>query len=344
MNSKNKHESEQFSVPAPVVEPQHLVYATDRLNRFGSQAARRLIRNETAAAASLETYDYAELGKLYERYLGVCDVYSPDEAKAMADELRTFRKSPNRKVMIGVMTHPLVLSDDLPVPQGVRDSIRKEFPSREEMATGFIDDPDVFNTVHYADLYGPKGPWGAQETPDVFKNLELVVEHGGENLHAIQLDLTWPKPSELEKFKDKYPDITIILQVGKYAFAEADNNQQSVVERLREYGETVDFSLLDMSMGMGSGMEAGTLLPMLETIKSQLPDLGLAVAGGLGPESVNLLLPIAKEFPDISIDAQGNLKHKDAPRDAHNHLIATIPADLDRSFDYIRRTCEILDN
>ncbi|HMS30896.1 MAG TPA: hypothetical protein PJ984_00685 [Candidatus Saccharibacteria bacterium] len=279
----------------------------------------------------------------YESYFGVCDIYSPEEAKAMADDLRRMRKNPNRKVMIGVMTHPAVLSDDGPRPVEVRDAIREEFPSREEMSGGFIDDPDVFNTVHYADLYGPDGPRKAGEAPDVLKNLELVVQYGGEHLHAIQLDLVWPSSEELKQFKAKYPDIAIILQVGKFSLQEAGNDDQAAIERLREYGDAVDYVLLDMSMGMGKGMEASGLLPMLRTIREQLPDLGLAVAGGLGPESVDLLEPIAREFPDISIDAQGNLKRKDAPRDDRGHLIATYPADLDRSKEYIIKSCVMLD-
>ncbi|KKP84126.1 MAG: hypothetical protein UR82_C0012G0022, partial [Candidatus Moranbacteria bacterium GW2011_GWF1_35_5] len=133
-----------------------------------------------------------------ERYSGVCDVYSPEEARAMADELRRNRKNSSRKVMIGVMTHPIVLNPDLPIPEEVRKDVSKEFPALEKMAGGFTDDPDVLNTIHIADLYGPEGPWKAQKAPDVFKNLELCVKHGGEYLHAIQLDITWPEPNEIK--------------------------------------------------------------------------------------------------------------------------------------------------
>jgi len=279
-----------------------------------------------------------------ERYFGVCDVYSPEEAIAMAEELRKERKNPNRKVMIGVMTHPLVLDPDIPVPEKVRTEISEIFPSKEKLAGGFTDDPDVLNTVHYADLYGPNGPWKAQESPNVFNNLELVVQYGGEHLDAIQLDLTWPKSDEIKKFKEKYPNIFIILQVGKFALKEVGDNPQAVVDRLREYDDSVDYVLLDMSMGKGKGMEADGLLPLLRIIRKELPYLGLAVAGGLGPDSVDLLKAITKEFPDVSIDAQGNLKHKDAPKDKLGHMIATHPADLERSKEYIKKSCEILDN
>lgn len=279
----------------------------------------------------------------YEHYSGICDVYSPEEARAMAEELRRNRKNPNRKVMIGVMTHPIVLNPDLPVPQKVREEVSKEFPTTEEIAGGFTDDPDVLNTIHYADLYGPNGPWKTQESPNLFENLELCVKHGGKNLHAIQLDVTLPNPNEIKKFKEKHPSIAIILQIGKFAFKEVDNDPQKMVDRLREYG-WIDFVLLDKSMGKGLGMDSEGLLPFLRLIKKELPYLGLAVAGGLGPDSLDLLNPIAEEFPDIAIDAQGGLKHADAPRDSLGHLLSTTPANIRRSNEYIKKSCTILDN
>jgi hypothetical protein len=97
--------------------------------------------------------------------------------------------------MVGVMTHPGVLDPSILPSDAVRKEFSEIFPSVEEMADGFINDSDVLNTIHYADLYGPEGPWKAQESPNVCKNLELCVKHGGENLHAIQLDVTWPEPS-----------------------------------------------------------------------------------------------------------------------------------------------------
>ena len=286
----------------------------------------------------VENKEISQLPEAYKIYTGICDVYSPEEAIEMASELRANRKNPFRKVMIGVMTHPIVLSPDLLVPKDVRREIESIFPTKEEISGGFTEDPDVLNTIHYADLYGPDAG------KDLLENLELCVKYGGDYLHAIQLDVTWPDPNELEKFKEKYPNTLIILQVGKFAMEKADNDPQEITKRLKEYGESIDFVLLDLSMGKGVGMRAELLLPLLRLISNEVPTLGLAVAGGLGPESVDILEPIAREFPDVSIDAQGNLKHKDAPRDSQGHLVATHPADINRSREYIRKSCEILDN
>lgn len=256
----------------------------------------------------------------------------------MASELRENRKNPDRKIMIGVMAHPLTLHPDTGRGDPDCDGVRDVFPTREELAGGFTDDPDVVNTIHYADLYGP------HPGQNVLENLELCVQYGGENLHAIQLDLTWPKPDELAQFKERNPHIRIILQVGEFALKEVNSDPDEVVNRLRAYGDSIDHVLLDTSMGRGKGIEAAGLLPILRLIREQLPDLGLVVAGGFGPESLDSLEPIAREFPDVSIDAQGNVKSKDAPRDALGHLVSTHPADLERSTSYIKQSCAMLDS
>jgi len=279
-------------------------------------------------------------------YAGVCDVIEPKVALALAADLREYRKNPDRKIMIGVMTHPIML-DPESFPEEVFREVSREFPLREQMAAAFTDDPDVLNTLHYADLYGPEGrQWEAGASPNVLENLELCVEYGGENLHAIQLDVTWPEPSAIKAFKEKYPDILIILQVGKFAMDAVANDPQKMVDLLREYDGSVDFVLLDMSMGKGKSIGTGSdvLLRQLNLIQYELPGLGLAIAGGFGPGSMDSLKPIADEFPDIAIDAQGRLKADHAPRDGKGHFIGTVQADLDRASEYIRQSCDLLDN
>lgn len=279
-----------------------------------------------------------ESRRFYERYAGVCDVLSPEEARAMAQELRANRKDPHRKVMIGVMAGPFSLRPE--VGGSDAEEERSVFPTRDEMASGFTDDPDVLNTVHYADLYRPK------EVVDesLMQSLELIVQHGGEHLHAIQLDVTWPSVEVIDSFKAAHPDIKIVLQLGGPAFKQADNDPQKIMGRLDEYGDSIDYVLLDLSMGKGKGMDAEGLLPLLRLLRSELPGLGLAVAGGLGPESVELLEPIAREFPDISIDAQGRLKPEGTPKDDYGHYVSTVSADLRRANEYIKKSCSILDN
>lgn len=291
---------------------------------------------ETRSSRDEDELIASEMLRGYENYVGACDVYSPEDARAMAKELRENRRSPDRKVMIGVMTHPLALHPEIEGP-GL-DEVRKVFPTREELAGGFTDDPDVLNTIHYADLYGPRAG------KNLSANLELTVEYGGENLHAIQLDVTWPDADELKGFMKKHPQIRMILQIGTFALEKAGNDPQTVINRLREYGDSIDHVLFDKSMGKGKSMNSEELLPMLRLMKKELPDIGLAVAGGLGSDSLHLIESIAEEFPDMSIDAQGRLKPTDTPKDVKGHMHSTVPADLEISTKYIKDACKMLDN
>jgi hypothetical protein len=38
-------------------------------------------------------------------------------------------------------------------------------------------------------------------------------------------------------------------------------------------------------------------------------NIGLGVAGGLGPDSLNLVEPLIAKFPNLSIDAEGRLRN-----------------------------------
>lgn len=276
-------------------------------------------------------------------YIGVCDVPSRRLAMALFHDFIKHNTNPRRKFMVGVMTHPIVLNPDLPVPEPVRREISQTFPKRDSLARGFIDDPRVLNTIHYADLYGPKGPRGAQEAPNILGNLESCVRYGGKSLNAIQLDVTWPKPAELKDFRARHPEISLVLQVGRFSLKTCNNDPQEIVNRLREYGNSVDYILLDMSMGKGKAMASAILLPLLRLVKSELPNLGLAVAGGLGPERSRELEQVAREFPDVSIDTQGRVKPDYAPRDSLGHLFATDPANVEKARAYFRHNLDVLD-
>jgi hypothetical protein len=302
-------------------------YITNSITPIGSPTQQRLSRSIKQPSS----------------YVGVCDVLSPRVARAFVLDFKKYNRDPKRKLMIGVMTSPVVLNPDLPVPKAVRDEITATFPKKEDLAKGFIDDPVVLNTIHYADLYGPKGPRGPQEAPNIFKNLELCVKYGGKNLHAIQLDVNWPDPKELKGFRTKYSNISIVLQVGKSALKACNYDPKEVVKRLKEYDNSVDHVLLDMSMGQGKAMISADLLPLLRVIRSEIPDLGLAVAGGFGPEKSEELKQVALEFPDISLDAQGRIKPDNAPRDSLGHLLSTISADFVKTRKYLGKNSALLD-
>lgn len=338
------------------MESQKRIQSSEKEHRtredFGQIAASLLLKSERPNEAIGHP-------KGYERqYTGVCDVVNPDDVKVMLAELRNSRADSQRRLMVGVMTHPAVINPDAQIPIAVRADIQAEFPTVEQLSAGFIDDPDVMNTIHYADLYGPNGPRKAGEAPDVLRNLELCVEHGGPNLDAIQLDLVWPDPEILKEFRRKHPSIEIVLQIGKFSFGEnGEIDDTEIATRLHAYGKSVDHVLLDLSMGKGRQMteeDVVSLKKLMRAIQDSTPDIGLAIAGGLGAGtgsnapnqsvySMDSLREIARDFPGVSIDAQGGLKPDNTPRDDKGHFISTAMADADKSKRYVGLASEILD-
>jgi hypothetical protein len=174
------------------------------------------------------------------------------------------------------------------------------FPKNEEVADIFIPHPLAFNTLHYADY----------TNTDVTGSLAKAIRIGGKNMQALQLDMVWPHPDQVANalYLPEANNISVILQVGKNAIERAGNDPVQVVNQLGSYGHFIDGVLLDKSMGQGRIMDADGLLGYIEEIASRLPYLRIAVAGGLGPVTMDAVEPIVSRYPDISIDAQGRLR------------------------------------
>ncbi len=174
------------------------------------------------------------------------------------------------------------------------------FPPKERVSEIFVSDSHstdywLFNTLHYADY----------KSIDVLNNLLKATEFGGKNMHALQLDMIWPEPEILQEYQEIYPNIQIILQASSVALDQEDNDPEKLVDRLLSYQETVDYVLLDKSMGRGLGMDAQALEPFVKVINSRTA-LEVVVAGGLGPNTLNLLGPLPHYI--VSIDAQSRLR------------------------------------
>src|SRR3989344_4760884 len=202
------------------------------------------------------------------------------------------RQGSQRLLHVGVMMSYKTL-------HGIETKWSKAFPAKEAIVDIFTSD-DVYNCLHYAD-YDHKS--------DLGNTLARAISHGGIGINAMQLDMIWPDPGQVAHgVHTSRRHIEVILQVGKNAIEEANDDPRVVVQRLEDYEGVIHRVLLDKSMGRGLGMDATALLPFARALKERFPDLGLTVAGGLGPNTMYLVEPLVSEFPDLSIDAQGKLR------------------------------------
>ncbi|MBI5733118.1 hypothetical protein HY967_04160 [Candidatus Jorgensenbacteria bacterium] len=226
-------------------------------------------------------------------YIGITDFMDFGQVKDMSKVFSEYlSKGSRRKLHVGVMMSYKTLHD-LPTKW------QSAFPSKDTIA-GIFSSHDTYNCLHYADY---------DSDPEFSKSLARAISYGGIGIHAIQLDMIWPDPDQVVNgIYVSRKQIEVILQIGKNALEEVGNDPQRVVERLGDYKGVIHRVLLDKSMGRGLGMNAVGLIPFVEAIKESFPMLGIGVAGGLGPKTMDLVKPLAERFSDLSIDAQGQLR------------------------------------
>lgn len=250
-------------------------------------------------------------------YIGICDFPSGGQTLDTArlfDDLRRSHQL-NSKLMVGVMMSFKTLN-------GEPSKWSAAWPKNEEVADIFVDHPAVMNTLHFADYDGNTTLW----------HLLQAAKFGGPRLHAIQLDMIWPPDVIVKGLRRKFPDVQVVLQINTKALEAVDNDPDTLVEWLKKYGDLLDYVLLDKSHGRGVGMDAQGLLPFVRAISDRLPKLEVGVAGGLGPSTMDLLLPVVHEFPNVNIDAQGKLRSSGNALD---------PIDWEMAHEYLREAVTI---
>lgn len=227
-------------------------------------------------------------------YIGITDFTDFEQVVYMREVFRKHKARGSKRMLhVGVMMSFKTLN-------GIPSRWSNAFPPNENIRGIFSSpDDDVYNCLHYADYVNNTR----------FTDIARGLEYAGPFVDALQLDMPWPDPGLIASgVHTSRKQIEVILQIGQDAFDEAKNDPAEVVRRLEDYEQVIHRVLLDRSMGQGLGMDAEGLIPFAHAIRDRFPDIGIAAAGGLGPNSVDLVEPLAEEFPDISIDAESKLR------------------------------------
>lgn len=250
-------------------------------------------------------------------YIGICDFPSGEQALKTAEFFRELCASHrlDRKLMVGVMMSFKTLT-------GLPSKWTRAWPGNEDVADIFIDHPAVLNTLHYADYDCNTSAWHLLE----------AAKFGGPRLQSIQLDMIWPPDVIIKGLRRGFPNLKIVLQINAMALEAVHNDPYVLIAWLKQYGKLLDCVLLDKSHGKGVGMDARGLLPFVTAIADRLPHLQIGVAGGLGPSTMDLVVPIVYELPTVSIDAQGKLRPSGNALD---------PIDWEMAHEYLREAVTI---
>lgn len=226
-------------------------------------------------------------------YIGITDFTTREQTLGMLDYFQMVsRFNMPHKLMVGVMMSYKTLN-------GMETKWSKAFPPNNQIADIFVQHPLALNTLHYADY----------TNSDVFNSLGRAISLGGIDIDALQLDMVWPHPGDvMNAVHASRRRVSVILQVGKNAMEEANNDPREVIDRLNDYTDVIDGVLFDKSMGQGKPMDPDVLVDYVAAVYEHIPKLRVAVAGGLGPTTMGIVEPLVSLFPDISIDAQGRLR------------------------------------
>lgn len=160
-----------------------------------------------------------------------------------------------------------------------------------------LDDERLLNLVHYS----------ADNGDALNKDLESIHRLAGPNLSGFQLNIVWPNIEQLTQYRIKYPSSHIVLNLFPPTLKSVDYNAKKLDKRLAPYLDLVDAVLIDGSGGQGQSLDPKVTSEILERLSRHL-NLGLGIAGRLGPFSLDPLLQFSKYFPTLSIDAETEIR------------------------------------
>lgn len=227
-------------------------------------------------------------------YIGITDFLNFEQVEKMLGVFNTYKPPSSKRMLhIGVMMSFKTLNN-------IESRWTNVFPKKETIADIFrASRANAYYCLHYADY----------DNNTKHCDLAKAISYGGTHISALQLDMIWPDPKMIEKaLGESGTNIEVILQIGRNALEMIGNSPFKVVEKLKTYNGIIQRVLVDKSMGGGVPMIPKELRPFVEAIKENFTHIDIGVAGGLGPNTIHLVGPLIKEFPDLSIDAQGKLR------------------------------------
>lgn len=160
---------------------------------------------------------------------------------------------------------------------------------------------DALNMIHFS----------TKEADCFSKEIKYLFELDNiynDNLcRALQLNIKFPKESELETILNKFPDMSIVLQLPREILSEEKN----ILAVLENYSSLVQGMLIDPSGGRGREFDVDSATRIYQQIKEKCPGLIVGFAGGLNGTNVGeKIISFRKQIgsEDFSLDAEGGIR------------------------------------
>ena len=218
-------------------------------------------------------------------YVGVTGPTTEDDVRGLLKLFDTygFSMSTSYIPMIGVLVSYKTLE------QG-RHPTRARYPDLE-IVPRLLEavDGKAFATVHY----NTRTPYKLAGEVASILDLDDVYDNG--LCDGVQLNVAWPPAGQIDLLKNEYPDLKIIFQLSRRASEGMTDDE--VVERLAyEYGNLLDYILIDPSAGEGISFDINRSAAMYRKIKKAGIDANIGFAGGLSGENVSEVIGELKDI------------------------------------------------
>ncbi len=231
-------------------------------------------------------------------YIGITGFTSPAQILELlswldASELQSLWG--DRQLMVGVLVSSKTM-------RGEANKWPGRYPPSKALPNIFTADPRCLNILHF----------NTDQPATLALDMVEIMRLAGPNCHGIQLNIRWPDMNQLRVFRQTHSFARVILQLGKGALEEVLHNPDAVALRLKEYADEglITDVLHDMSGGEGvfASQEIDRAAAILDAIERTCPQIGIGFAGGLHAGNLHRVVSLFNEFPNVSIDAEGQLR------------------------------------
>ncbi len=228
------------------------------------------------------------------QYVGVAATSRPDEIEALLAILDGMPWPGHARLMNG----PLVSRKTL---RGLVPDDPAQYPPIERVASLLVDDPRLYNVVHFN-----------SRDPRLFDQMSEITERCGRGrLDGFQLNILWPGVDQLEMFRARYPEVSIILQLSRHCLDSVGGSLDAVVDCLSSYERVVDCVLFDPSGGLGLPFDSCQASSLLDVLVASALSMRWGVTGGLSAASAPRLAPLLRQYSHLCWDAQSGLRTED---------------------------------
>jgi hypothetical protein len=223
-------------------------------------------------------------------YVGITGFKTEQQAKTLFLEA----SADKRRLMVGVLASQRTIMRDQ------YDPAWRE-PNRRRIASIFPHHGG-YNLIHYY----------TKDQTNLREQLTRVIKFSGRHCSGLQLNMAWPAPDVLRRFQDSFPEKELVIQLGGRLWPLTDFEPRELAMKvLNFYDGIANYVLLDPSGGLGKELDVAMLTPYLESLEAHLSvarhPIGIAIAGGLCADNLEIIRPLCEQFPGLSFDAEAKL-------------------------------------